>query len=186
MFQTPPEWKIDNSKSRVLHSEMNNNAHDSEKGRIVKKPDGPVITVPQLISHNTTKINKDFKGIIDEDFKTRSSQLSNAHFKEMPCLIKVAKTDIQTHYLPAVGATKNDLHLRPRKITPVHKKNEYGFDKTATKGFVVRKINPEEIANKVIPKTKLNDVKLDSNRVKTGSTPIVPVVQHKQKILVKH
>ena len=146
--------------------------------------DSPVITVPSLQTVKNYTLNKDFKGNIDEDFKTRSSQLTNAHFKDMPCLIKVSKSDLTTHFIPGFTETPNDLHSRNRHFEQVSKKNEFVFvPKTQIKA---NKINPEKVVKNVTPKNKYNDVTLESNRHRVIPTPIVPIVQTKKKLLIKH
>lgn len=185
MVNSPPEWKTDASKALTHKSVMANNINDTERGLTRRKLNSPIITIPELQPLKTSKLSKDFKGNVDEEFKTRSSQLSDAHFKEMPCLIKVTKTQLTGHFIPGFTTSENDLVSRPRHFEQIRKKNEFGFDRTANKGITVRKINPEDVTNKVSQKNKFNDVSFEGNRHRIMTTPIVPVQQERKKILIK-
>ena len=186
MVVLPTEWQtnkddINSSKDTQF---MNENVSNTQKERIVSTRTSPIITVPE-ISNKTRTMTKNFTHNVDEEFKTRSSQLPNSNFKDMRPLISVNKDEISGHFLPGYVYSKNDLHERPREFEPIRKKNEFGFDRTANKSITVRKINPQDVVNSVAQKNKFNYVYFDSARESGGKAPILPVLQERQKIIVK-
>lgn len=185
MVVLPAEWQTnkDNINSSKDTQFMNENVSNTQKGRIVSIRTSPIITVPEISNKKT--MTKNFTHNVDEEFKTRSSQLPDSNFKDMRPLTTVNKDEISGHFLPGYVYSKNDLHERPREFEPIHKKNEFGFDRTANKPITVRKINPQDVVNSVVPKNKFNYVYFDSARESGGKTPIVPVLQERQKIIVK-
>lgn len=188
----PAEWHYrfphDNNftGSNVLSREkMNETVHNTEKGLTRIKLDGPIITVPEIKPRKTRALTKNFKDEIDTSFKTRSSQLSDSHFKDMPRIIRVKNCEITGHYIPGFTTSKNDLHLKPREFEKIHKKNEFGFDRTGTKEITTKKINPEDVVHKAEQKNKFNNTGFTA-RETGGPTPIVQVQQHRKKLIIKH
>lgn len=184
MVVLPAEWQTnkDNINSSKDTQFMNENVSNTQKERIIART-SPIITVPEISNKNT--MTKNFTHNVDEEFKTRSSQLPNSNFKDMRPLISVNKDEISGHFLPGYVYSKNDLHERPREFATIRKKNEFGFDRTANKPITVRKINPQDVVNSAVPKNKFNYVYFDSARESGGKTPILPVLQERQKIIVK-
>tara|TARA_R110001592_G_scaffold59056_3_gene179009 strand:- start:21594 stop:22175 length:582 start_codon:yes stop_codon:yes gene_type:complete len=172
--------------SNILSKEkMNEKAHNTEKGLTRIKLDSPIITVPEIKPRKTRVLTKDFKDEIDIGFKTRSSQLSDSNFKDMPRIIRVKDCEITGHYIPGFTTSKNDLHLKPREFEKIHKKNEFGFDRTGTKEITTKKINPEDVVHRVEQKNKFNKTGFTARE--TGDpTPIVQIQQHRKKLIIKH
>lgn len=187
MVTLPAEWQHNNGNLNGLNerSNMNIKVHNTERGLTRCKLYGPIITVPELKPRKTRALTKDFKDEIDYDFKTRSSQLTDSHFKNMPRIIKVKNCQITGNYIPGFTTSKNDLHLRPREFEKIHKKNEFGFDRTATKEITVKKINPQDVVHKTEQKNKYNNITFEA-RETWGHTPIVPVQQERLRLIIKH
>ena len=183
----PTEWRHNNGNLNGLNqrSVMNKKVHNTEKGLTRAKLDNPIITVPEIKPRKTLALTKDFKDKIDISFKTRSSQLSDSHFKDMPRIIRVKDCEITGHYIPGFATSKNDLHLKPREFEKIHKKNEFGFDRTGTKEITTKKINPEDVVHKAEQKNKFNKTGFTA-RETGGPTPIVQVQQHRKKLIIKH
>lgn len=188
----PAEWESrfphDNNftGSNVLsRKKMSENVDDTEKGLTRIKLDGPIITIPEIKPRKTRSLTKGFKDEIDDNFKTRSSQLSDSQFKNMPRLIKVKDCEITGHFMPGFTTSKDDLCLKPREFEKIHKKNEFGFDRTCTKEITIKKINQEDVVHKAEQKNKFNKVTFEPREI-GGSTPIVQVQQHRKKIIVVH
>lgn len=187
----PVDWQRGQHDNNLIGSnilsreKMNEQAHNTEKGLTRIKLDSPIITVPEIKQIKTHTLTKDFKDEIDIGFKTRSSQLSDSHFKDMPRIIRVKDCEITGHYIPGFTTSKNDLHLKPREFEKIHKKNEFGFDRTGTKEITTKKINPEDVVHKVEQKNKFNKTGFTA-RATGGPTPIVQVQQHRKKLIIKH
>lgn len=187
MVNLPAEWHHNNGNLNGLNqrSTMNKKVHNTERGLTKSKLDSPIITVPEIKQRKTRSLTKDFKDEIDTSFKTRSSQLSDSHFKDMPRIIRVKDCEITGHYIPGFTTSKNDLYLKPREFEKIHKKNEFGFDRTGTKEITTKKINPEDVVHKTEQKNKFYNVGFEA-RETGGKTPIVPVQQHRKKLIIKH
>jgi len=187
MANLPTEWQHNNGNLNGLNerSAMNKKVHNTERGRTRSKLDNPNITIPQIKPIKTRAITKDFKDGIDDDFKTRSSQLTDSDFKNMPPLIRIKDCQITSHYIAGFTTSKNDLHLRHREFEKIHKKNEFGFDRTATKDIIVKKINAEDVVHRPEPKNRFNKVGFES-RETGGKTPIVAIQQERTKLIIKH
>lgn len=187
MVNLPAEWHHNNGNLNGLNqsSKMNKNVHNTERGLTRIKLDSPIITVPEIKPRKTRALTKDFKDEIDIGFKTRSSQLSDSNFKDMPRIIRVKDCEITGHYIPGFTTSKNDLHLKPREFEKIHKKNEFGFDRTGTKEITTKKINPEDVVHRVEQKNKFNKTGFTARE--TGDpTPIVQIQQHRKKLIIKH
>lgn len=186
MVDLPKEWKDNKGNLKGLNqrSIMNKKVHATERGLTKTKLDGPIITIPGIKSDSNI-LTKDFKDKMDADLKTRSSQLTDSYFKNTPKLIIVKDCSLTGHYIPGFTTSKNDLNLRQREFNKIHKKNEFGFDRTATKALEVIKINPEDTVNNVEQKNKFNRVVFEA-RERVGTTPILPIHQERKKIIVKH
>ena len=186
MVELPTEWKDNNGNSKGLNqrSIMNKKVHATERGLTKNNLDFPIIAIPD-IQTNSNILTKDFRDEIDMNFKTRSSQLTDSYFKDAPKLIVVKDSCLTGHYIPGFTTSKNDLNLRPREFNKIHKKNEFGFDRTATKAITVIKINPEDVINKAEQKNKFNRVVFEA-RERVGTTPILPINQERKKIIVKY
>lgn len=183
----PAIWlqKNNGNKNGLSHnSDMNKNVHTMQKQLIIKRSDGPPITIPELKPLNKRSLTKDYSAHVDEDFKTRGSQLPNSYFKDMPKIIRVNNCEITSHYIPGFVSAKRDLHDLPRNFEPVQKKNEFGFDRTMTKEITSKKIAPQDVTNNVSEKNKFNDTSFTPREL-AGKTPIVPVNQERKKILIK-
>jgi len=183
----PAEWhdKNGNKVGSDKHS-MNDSVHETQKGLIKKIKDSPPITIPDVDPFKKHTLTKNFAQNIDEQFKTRSSQLPNSYFKEMPALIRVCDCKIEGHYLPGITDTPNDLHSRPREFAQVKKRNEFGFDRTMTKEITHRKIDPVSVSNQVSQKNKMNYVTTTPRDNSGNKDAILPVTQMRTKLLVKH
>ena len=177
-MKSPPEWNNDYYYKEII----NKNINDVEKGLInYNSRTSPIITVPHISQIKPNSLSKDFTYDIDIEFKTRSGQLSNVHFKDMPLLLKVNDTDITQHYIPGFTTTENNLNSKPRQFDKISKKNEFGFDRTETKGIKIVKLNPQDVIDKVEQKNKFNNYKLDSNRESNIPGPITPIIQRRSK-----
>ena len=187
MVNLPAEWRRNNGNLNGLNqrSMMNKKVHNTERGLTISKSDIPIITVPEIKPRKTYALTKDFKDKIDIGFKTRSSQLSGSHFKDMPRIIRVKDCEITGHYIPGFTTSKNDLHLKPREFEKIHKKNEFGFDRTGTKEITTKKINPEDVVHKAEQKNKFNKTGFTA-RETGGATPIVQIQQYRKKLIIKH
>lgn len=187
MVDLPTEWQHNGGNLNGLNqrSAMNKKVHNTDRGLIISKLDGPIITVPEIKPRKTRALTKDFKNEIDDDFKTRSSQLSDSHFKDMPSLIRVKDREITSYYIPGFTTSNNDSCLTPREFQKIHKKNEFGFDRTATKEITIKKINPIDVVYKAEQKNKFNKAGFEA-RETGGQTPIVSVQQDRKKIITKH
>tara|TARA_B100000287_G_C20658346_1_gene789292 strand:- start:1387 stop:1953 length:567 start_codon:yes stop_codon:yes gene_type:complete len=183
----PAEWHDKNgNKAGSDKHYMNDSVHETQKGLIKKIKDSPVITIPEVDPFKKHTLTKNFAQDIDEKFKTRSSQLPNSYFKEMPALIRVCDCEIHGHYFPGHTGTTNDLHSRPREFEPVKKRNEFGFDRTMTKEITHRKIDPVSVSNQVSQKNKMNYVTTTPRDNSGNKDAILPVTQMRTKLLVKH
>ncbi len=186
MVNLPTEWQNNNgnlngSKQRA---DMNKNVNKTEIGLTKFGLVDPVISISDVNSSKKSVLTNDFKYSIDEDFKRRSSQLTDGNFKDMPRIIKVKNCEITTHFVPGFTKTQNNLNLKPREFEQIRKKNEFGFDRTATKEIKINKINPEEVTNKSEQRNKFNYVTFEA-RESCGRTPIVPVEQERKKLIIK-
>jgi hypothetical protein len=183
----PTEWHDKNgNKVGSDKNYMNNNVRITQNGLIKKNKDSPVITIPEVEPFKKNSLTKNFAQCIDKEFKTRSSQLSNSYFKEMPALIKVSDCEISGHYLPGFTNTINDLHSRPREFVPVKKRREFGFDRTMTREITHGKINPVSVSNPVSQKNKMNYATTTPRDTSGNNDSILPVTQTRTKLLVKH
>ena len=179
----PAEWSdnMGNLGGSFNKNILSYNTNEIEKG-LTRDVIDPIITIPSIKPLKSRTLTKDFKNEIDDNFKTRSSQLPDSNFKEMTTLIKVKRTDIRGHYIPGFTETKNNLSDMPRKFEEISKKNEFGFDKTAIKGLNFKKVNPEDVAPVANQKNKFNIVGFDAARESGGNTPIV-TIPHTRKVI---
>lgn len=182
----PAEWqhKMGNSEGLSSNSLMNKNVHDIQKSVIHKVKDSPIITIPEIKPRKTRALTKRYDTEIDEEFKTRSSQLPNSHFKDMPRIIRVKNCEITGHFIPGFVSTKDDLREKPREFEPIKKRNEFGISRTLMNEKTARKINPESTVQGVSQKNKFNNTGYEARPLGIP-TPIVPVKQERKKILVK-
>ncbi len=187
MTNLPTEWQHNNGNLNGLNerSAMNKRVHNAERGRTISKLDNPIITIPQIKPIKTRSLTKDFKDGIDDDFKTRGSQLKDSDFKNMPALIRIKDCQITTHYIAGFTTSKNDLYLKPHEFEKIYRKNEFGFDRTATKDITIKKINPEDVVYRPEPKNRFNRVGFEA-RETGGKTPIVGVQQERTKLIIKY
>ncbi len=183
----PAEWQdnMGNSGGEFNKNILAHKVHDTEKGLINKHKVSPPITIPQLKPMKNRTITKDFSDKIDDDFKKRPSQLSDSYFKEMPKLIRVKNKDLTGHFLPGFTKTEDNLHDMPRKFDKVHRKNEFGFERTATKPMTTGKVNPQDVTPVANQKNKFNVVPFDAARESGGVTPIVTVPHTRKLISIK-
>ena len=183
----PAEWQNDigNRGGEFNKNNMGHKAHETEKGLINKDKHSPTITIPQLKPLKNRTITKDYNNEIDDDFKRRPSQLSDSYYKEMPKIIRVKTKDLTTHFIPGFTETENKLYDMPRKFDKVHKKNEFGFEKTATKSMTIGKVNPQDIVPDANQKNKFNMVGFDAARESGGATPIITIPHRRKLISVK-
>tara|TARA_X000001036_G_scaffold150423_1_gene142837 strand:- start:5808 stop:6374 length:567 start_codon:yes stop_codon:yes gene_type:complete len=183
----PAEWYNENGNKVGSNKHfMDDNVHETQKGLIKKIKDNPPITIPDVDPFKKQNLTKNFAQGVDEQFKTRSSQLPNSYFKEMPALIRVCDCKIEGHYLPGITDTPNDLNSRPREFAQVKKRNEFGFDRTMTKEITHRKIDPVSVSNPVSNKNKMNYITTNPGDTHGHSDVIQLVSQMRTKILVKH
>ena len=182
----PTEWqhKMGNSEGLSNNSRMNKNVHDIQKSVIHKVKDSPIITIPEIKPHKTRTLSKRYDTEIDEEFKKRSSQLPNSHFKDMPRIIRVKNCEITGHFIPGFVSSKDDINEKPREFEPIKKRNEFGISKTMMKEKTHRKINPESVVENVSQKNKFNYTSYDA-RPLGMPTPIVAVKQERKKLLIK-
>ena len=182
----PTEWqhKMGNSEGLSSNSLMNKNVHDIQKSVIHKVKDSPIITIPEIKPRKTRALTKRYDTEIDEEFKTRSSQLPNSHFKDMPRIIRVKNCEITGHFIPGFVSSKDDINEKPREFEPIKKRNEFGISKTMMKEKTYNKINPESIVQGVSQKNKFNYTSYDA-RPLGMPTPIVAVNQERKKLLIK-
>ena len=182
----PTEWqhKMGNSEGLSSNSLMNKNVHDIQKSVIHKSKDSPNITIPEIKPRKTRALTKRYDTEIDEEFKTRSSQLPNSHFKDMPRIIKVKNCEITGHFIPGFVSSENNLHEKPRKFEPIQKQNEFGLSRTLMKEKTHRKINPESTVENITQKNKFNKATYQARSIGIA-TPIVPVSHERKKILIK-
>tara|TARA_Y100000748_G_scaffold300537_1_gene299151 strand:+ start:297 stop:860 length:564 start_codon:yes stop_codon:yes gene_type:complete len=183
----PAEWQdnMGNTGGEFNKNILAHKVHDTEKGLMIKNKVSPPITIPQLKQMKNRTITKDFSDKIDNDFRTRPSQLSDYYFKEMPKLIKVKTKDLSMHYLPGFTKTEDNLYDMPRKFDKVHKHNEFGFERTATKSMTNGKVNPQDVTPEANQKNKFNVVPFDAARESGGNTPIVAVPHRRKLITIK-
>tara|TARA_Y100000992_G_scaffold297227_1_gene260519 strand:- start:542 stop:1087 length:546 start_codon:yes stop_codon:yes gene_type:complete len=154
----PPEWCFKNgNKVGSDKHYMNDRVHETQKCLIKKEKDCPVITIPEVDPFRKTTITKNFNQYIDEDFKTRYSQLPNSSFKKTP-VFKVRDCEIRGHYFPGHTGTPNDLHYRLREYDEVKKRNEFGPGRSMTKKFTYGKIDPLSVSIPVFKKNTMNYV----------------------------
>lgn len=181
----PAEWSdnMGNSNGGFNKNIIEINGYRTTKNLIRTVKPSPLITVPQLKPLKVRAMTKDFTNNIDDNFKTRSSQLSDAYFKDMPNLIKTKTRNLTGHFVPGFTKVKNNLFDMPRKYDKVHKKNEFGFDRTSLKSMTTGKVNPQDVAPTANQKNKFNEVPFDAARESGGRAPIVTVPH--QRILIQ-
>tara|TARA_B100001175_G_scaffold314654_1_gene324462 strand:- start:144 stop:713 length:570 start_codon:yes stop_codon:yes gene_type:complete len=187
MTNLPAEWQNNNGNLNGLNAnnDMNERVHRSIRGLIHIRQAAPLITVPQLQPSQTRALNKDFTNGIDQDFKIRSSQLSDVYFKDTPSLIGVNDNILTGHYTPSFVYADNDFHSSPiQQIQPINTRNEFGFDRTATKDLNYINISPQEVMSSVSNNNSLRHVSFQGNRHSAARTPIVPIKQNRDKIVV--
>ena len=188
MFGLPTEWQNNNNGNTSAYKErskMSQQANDLDTGRIHRHKCDPVISIPELKELKKRTVSKDFSHNVVNDIKTRSSQLSDTHFKDMPKMVRIKTTDISTYHVPSFTTSTNDLIERPREFKPVIKKNEMSLERTATKEMPYKKINPEDVAEKASEKHKFNRVSFEA-RERMRPAPIVPVAQERKRLIVKY
>lgn len=187
MVNLPADWHYKNGNSNGINEriDMNNKINDTERSFIKPRVDSPIISVPEIKPLKIISLTKGFKDGVDNDIKIRNSQLSDSYFKCMPKLVTIKESEITTHYIPGFTTVADDLNTRPRVFEKIHKKNEFGFDRTGVKEIKINKVNPEDVTNKVEQKNKFNLVGFEPREL-GGQTPIVPVQQQRKKILIKH
>lgn len=130
----------------------------------------PIISIPYL---DGSKSLKDFKNGMDESFKTRSSQLSDSNFKDMPCLIRVKTTNLNYVYTPQVSNIKST-----QIICPVTSNRLSLSDTSSIIGEKSdRKINSLQIISTVAPKNNYNYVGMPKNKTDIVYSPIYEIHQ---------
>ena len=129
-----------------------------------------IISIPYL---DVSKSLKDFKNGMDESFKTRSSQLSDSNFKDMPCLIRVKTTNLNYVYTPQVSNIKST-----QIICPVTSNRLSLSDTSSIIGEKSdRKINSLQIISTVAPKNNYNYVGMPKNKTDIVYSPISEIYQ---------
>ena len=186
MVILPAEWKHNNGNLEGLKTKnaMNQRLHNAISGLAQNKGNSPIIIVTEHKPKQIRTLSKDYNHGIDQSFKTRSSQLSDAHFKNMPKLIDVNQNIITGHYMPGFTYSDLDSDYKHRHVEKIHKKNEFGFDKTAVKDMRNNKISIQDIIHSVSNKNKLNYVSFDGDRHSCGRTPIIQIKQHRDKLII--
>tara|TARA_B100001175_G_C19142668_1_gene464439 strand:- start:144 stop:641 length:498 start_codon:yes stop_codon:yes gene_type:complete len=163
---------------------MNEKVRIAETGLTRVTRESPIITVTQLKPKQTRALNKDFSDGVDHDFKIRKNQTSNLRFNDMTSLIGVNNDSITGYYAPSFVYADTDFHSNPKYVETIHKKNEFGFDRTAAKEMTYTKISPQSVMSSVSNNNSLSHVSFQGNRHSAARTPIVSVKQNTNKINV--
>jgi hypothetical protein len=185
MVILPGEWQHNNGNIQGLNTRtvMDNNIHEIQKGIISKKTNAPLIVVPQIKPLNTMCLTKDFSGGIDSSFKERGKVLSDNYFRDLPKIIQVSSPGISGYHNPSI-MNVNDLERKSRQFNKVFKKNEFGFDKTATKEMINKIVYPEDVSHAVYPKNTFNYVVYGGGyRGSKERAPIIPIKQYRKKLI---
>ena len=159
-----------------LNKLIQTNSAEIERG--LTKTDKPktIISVPELVvSENRLKC---FANGMDDSFKTRSSQLSDSYFKDMPRLIRVNAGNLNCHYVPGFTTSVNDSHSKPRTFDKITT-NKVSLSDTSS--IIAEKTDVKISALKVISavaqKNKYNDVGMPKNKSEVGYSPIPEIHQ---------
>mgnify|MGYP003327889318 CR=1 FL=1 len=186
MANLPAEWQNNNGNSQGFNAtnDMNEKAHIAITGLTRVTRETPIITVTPLKPTQTRALNKDFSNGIDHDFKIRSSQLSDVYFKDMPSLIGVNENILTGHYAPSFVYSDNDFHSEPRHVETIHRRNEFGFDRTAVKDMTYINVSPQSVMSSVSNNNSLTHVSFQGNRHSAARTPIVSIKQNRDKVVI--
>ena len=188
MFDLPTEWQNNNTGNPGgynTRTKMESQASNVETSLLHRHRCDPIISVPELREEGARTVAKNFSQNVNNDIKTRSSQLSDSHFKDMPKLIKVRATDITTHHSPSLTTSTNDLIERPREFKPVYTKNNMSLHRHVAKDMPYKKVNPEDVVEKVGEKNRYHLVSFEA-RERSRPVPIVPVAQERRKMVIKY
>ena len=186
MVSLPAEWQYNNGNSQGFNAinSMNGRARDATNGLIQVRRESPIITVEPLKPRLTRSLNKDFRDGIDYDFKIRNSQFPDVYFRNTSNLISVNDDTITGHYVPSFVYIDNDFHSNPRQVQPIITRNEFGFDRTATRDITYNRISPQEVMSSVSNNNSLRHISYEGNRHSAARTPIVQIKQNRDKINV--
>ena len=167
---------------RVDLKTLETNSNKMSRDLIKTTKTTSIITVPRLFSsENNLKSSND----IDEDFKRRSSQLSNYYFKNMPPLIKVNNGNLTGHNIPGFTTSEKN-YSAPRTYDAIGTNKSslsninFLAEKTATKFSPVRVISVMESKN------NFNYATFPNNNTSIASTPINTIVQDITKESVRY
>ena len=160
-------------------SSIQNNSNGVLKDLIQPSNPKPIISIPYLDVSNRIK---DFTNGMDESFKTRSSQLSNSNFKDMPSLIRVTTRNLDYVYNPQVSNINSTQIIYPvtsNRVSLSDTNNIIGEKSD-------RKINSLQVISVVGPKNNYNDVVMPNNKKDIVYDQIPEIQQDVEMYRVKY
>ena len=108
----------------------------------------------------------------------------DVYFKDMPSLIGVNENILTGHYAPSFVYSDNDFHSEPRQVETIHRRNEFGFDRTAVKDMTYINVSPQSVMSSVSNNNSLTHVSFQGNRHSAARTPIVSIKQNRDKVVI--
>lgn len=171
---------LGNFKISETRKSLNTNADKMNKKLINRKLQNPIITIPQIEFTKKNTLSKNFTDVIDLDFKTRPSQLSDSHFKDFKNQFDINdKNYISGHFLPGHILEKQ---CEKQNIESIVSKNKLKNIKCPVYSQNNR-IDTDKISVK--QKNILKNIQFDSSREIGIRPPIVQIIQHREKIIEK-